>query len=248
MPLVLYEDEGVAVINKPAGISVHPAAHNPSEITLIDFLLRRWPEMRSVGEDPLRPGIVHRLDKEASGVLVVAKTRAAFLFLKKQFQERTVEKTYLVLVIGRMPQQKGEIEKPIFRSRRFGTFTTRIRPGKVSSETFPKKMKLREAATAWKVLKEYRGENSETLTLLSVTPKTGRTHQIRVHLAAIGHPVAGDPLYGGKAARKARPELGRMFLHAFQLRFTLPSGRALLVEADLPPELKRFLETLPRKK
>lgn len=224
---VLYEDDDVAVLNKPAGISVHPAAHAPDEPALTKEILRRWPEVKSIGEDPLRPGIVHRLDKETSGVLVIAKNQEAFGFLKKQFQERKVEKSYLALVTGRMKEKQGEIILPIGRSGKFGKFSTRGMK------------KIREAKTKWRVTEEFRD-----FSLLKVKPETGRTHQIRVHLAAIGHPVVGDALYGGKAGRGYREKLPRMFLHAQSLKLKLPSERVLLVEADLPAGLEEFLKSL----
>lgn len=236
---ILYEDKDVAVLNKPAGISVHPAAHSPNEPALTKEILERWPEVKNVGDDPtLRPGIVHRLDKETSGVLVIAKNQTAFEFLKKQFQEREVEKTYLALVMGKMREKQGEIALPIGRSRKFGKFTTRV--ARMKNEELRIK-KIREAKTKWRIAKEFKD-----FTLLEVKPETGRTHQIRVHLAAIGHPVAGDPLYGGKTNRSYREKLPRMFLHAESLKLKLPSGRVLLAEADLPSDLEEFLKSLAR--
>lgn len=242
---ILYEDADVVFVEKPAGISVHPSANRPEEPALTQELTARWPEMKQVGDlstgrPPtgrqainLRPGIVHRLDKETSGVLVATKNQAAFEFLKKQFQEHRVTKKYWALVAGKMPEKQGKIDLVIGRSRRFGRFTTKAH-----------RAKTRQAATSWKIIKEYRGPEGEPLTLIEVTPETGRTHQIRVHLAAIGHPVIGDNLYGGKASQKYRRELGRHFLHAESLGLTLPSGGTVRVEAALPAELTRFLEKL----
>lgn len=233
-PKILYEDKDILVLDKPAGLATHPAATNPDERTVVGFLLARWPEVKGVGEDPSRPGIVHRLDKETSGVLLIAKTQEAFAFLKRKFMERGVEKTYRALVLGKMPHHKGEVARPIGRGKKFGKFTTKRPRGKV-----------REARTRWNVLGEYRN-NGELFSLLEVRPETGRTHQIRVHLASIGHPVAGDPLYGGEGTRKYRERLRRMFLHAQSLKLTLPSGEILLAEADLPQELEAFLFSLER--
>lgn len=230
---ILYEDSDVVVLNKPAGISVHPAPHAPKEYALTTEILKCWPKVASVGDDPLRPGIVHRLDKETSGILVVAKNQRAFEYLKKQFQEHKVEKTYLALAIGKMPQREGAISLPIGRSRKFGKFTTKT-----------PRTKVREAVTKWRLVREYRGPGGEPLSLLEIKPETGRTHQIRVHLAAIGHPVAGDNLYSGKTARKYRESLGRHFLHAQSLHLRLPAGRAIRIDADLPKELEGFLEKL----
>jgi 23S rRNA pseudouridine1911/1915/1917 synthase len=241
---ILYEDKDIAVIDKPAGISVHPSPAKPEEKTLVDFILKRWPEIRNVGEEPLRPGIVHRLDKETSGVLVIAKNQGVFFHLKKQFQERKVEKTYLALVFGKMPKIEGRVDLSIARSRRFGKFTTKIQRGKISGETFPKQGREREAATWWKVLREYRTSDNDLLTLLEVKPETGRTHQIRVHFSAIGHPVIADPLYGGKKIKSYRKMLKRMFLHAKGIKIRLPRNKIIFVESDLPPDLERFLAGL----
>lgn len=231
---ILYEDRDVAVLNKPAGIAVHPSAHHPQAHTLVAELLRRWPQIQDVGDDPaVRPGIVHRLDKDTSGVLVVAKHPRAFAHLKGEFQSHRVGKTYIALVLGRMPAKEGTIAKPIGRSRAFGKLTTRSPRGTV-----------REAITRWRKLKEYRDARGTIFTLLEVKPETGRTHQIRVHLAAIGHPVIGDALYGGSSAKAYRQALGRQFLHASAIAFELPSGGRLSVEAELPAELRDFLAGL----
>lgn len=237
-PSVLYEDSDVAILSKPAGIATHPSPAKPDEPTLIDWVVRQWPDVKSVGEDPQRPGIVHRLDKETSGVIAIAKTNRAFEFFKKEFQERRVEKTYIALVIGLMPQQEGKIERTIARSTKFGKFTTKRSSQREGSE--------RPAITYWKVIDAYRAKDGTPLSLLEVKPETGRTHQIRVHLAAIGHPVAGDPLYGGDYTRSYRAMLGRMFLHAHALGTTLPSGKKIFAEAELPQELRAFLEIFPR--
>ncbi|MBI1975223.1 MAG: RluA family pseudouridine synthase [Parcubacteria group bacterium] len=268
---ILYEDSDAVVLNKPAGISVHPAQHNPTERTLITEILGRWPEIRGVGDpsassglrpsidsgqETLRPGIVHRLDKETSGVLIVAKNQRAFEFLKKLFQTRQVKKTYLALVVGKMsaslsslelgrsgptdgPTREGEIRFPIGRSKKFGKFAAITASRKAKNES-----KTREAFTKWKLVKEYQGPSGEPLSLLELTPETGRTHQIRVHLAASGHPVVGDNLYGGKAAKKYREALGRHFLHAYSLELVLPSSGRIKIEAELPRELLKFLERI----
>lgn len=237
---VIYEDVDVAVLNKPAGVSVHPAPHAPGELALTTEILARWPETKGVGDlstgsgqENLRPGIVHRLDKETSGALIVAKNQRAFEHLKKQFQSQSVIKTYIALVIGKMQDREGEVRLAIRRSRKFGKFTTRGSKGTV-----------REAVTRWKKINEYKDAGGNALTLLELKPETGRTHQIRVHLAAIGHPVAGDSLYGNKAAKVYRKALGRHFLHAVCLELTLPSGSRIRAEAELPGELKDFLNGL----
>jgi 23S rRNA pseudouridine1911/1915/1917 synthase len=243
MLAVVYEDADIAVLNKPAGIPVHPAPQE-NVTTLADEIIVRWPEIKTVGEPRgrqagvlLRPGIVHRLDKETSGVLVIAKNQRAYELLTRQFSERKVKKTYLALVVGEMPGREGTISLPIGRSRKFGKFTTKVPRGNV-----------REALTFWKKLGEYKDRNGRILTLLEVRPETGRTHQIRVHLAAIGHPVAGDRLYGGKIAHAYRDTLGRHFLHAASLELTLPSGGRMRVEAELPRELQDYLNGLEKKR
>jgi len=235
-PKILYEDNDLAVIAKPAGLASHPSASAPAEKTLVDFLASRWPEIKNVGEDPSRPGIVHRLDKETSGIMVIAKSQKAFLWLKREFQERRTEKTYLGLVVGKLPTKEGKIDFPIGRAKKFGRFTTR-------SQAQRKEGKIRPAITGWKVLKEYH-DGQNPLTLLQIKPETGRTHQVRVHLAAIGHPLVGDWLYGGKLGKEYRRRIGRFFLHAQALKFTSPAGKVLLIESDLPRELALFLEML----
>lgn len=230
---ILYEDADIAVLNKPAGIAVHPSSQNRWEKTLAAEIVARWPETKNVGEDPLRPGIVHRLDKETSGVFLVAKHQRAFEILKAQFQAHRVGKTYIALVVGSMPTAEGTISRPIGRSRKFGKFTTKIPAGKV-----------REAVTRWRKLDEYADAAGNALTLVEIRPETGRTHQIRVHLAAIGHPIVGDALYGGKAAKRYREALGRHFLHASILECELPSGSRIKIETDLPKELAQFLSGL----
>jgi 23S rRNA pseudouridine1911/1915/1917 synthase len=221
---ILYEDSELIVLDKPAGLVVHPAAGHRSG-TLVNALLHHCPALVEAGEKG-RPGIVHRLDKETSGVMVVAKTEAARLSLQKQFQARSVEKTYLALVYGEIREQAGKVEAPIGRHeedrKRMGV---RTRKG-------------REAVTAYRVVERLRG-----FTLLEVLPETGRTHQIRVHLSAIGHPVVGDKLYGGKRERKRfmeKPQ--RQLLHAWKLSFSHPrTGERLAFEASLPDDIRRFI-------
>ncbi len=227
-PEIIYEDRDVAVINKPPGLLVHKTKVS-EEPTLADWLLEKYPEIKDVGDLPagrqvtenIRPGIVHRLDKETSGVMIVARNQAAFDHLKKLFQSRDIKKTYLALVWGKVAQKSGVIEKPL--GIKTGTLkrTTRVEGAGVKM--------IKEAKTAYRV-KKYIGE----YTLLEVEPLTGRTHQIRAHLASIGHPVVGDRLYGRKAAPAG---LTRMFLHAESLELTLPNGSRTKFTADLPPDL-----------
>lgn len=218
---ILYEDADLLVVNKPAGMTVHPAPGHPGH-TLANAVLARYPEVAE-GEDSLRPGIVHRLDKDTSGVLVVAKTRQAQANLATQFKDRTVSKAYTVLVKGSLTPQTGVIDANIGRDP-----YNRQRMAVVS--------KGREARTDYRVIK-YVGNN---YTLLEIKPETGRTHQIRVHLAAIGFPVVGDAVYGVKS-----PHISRQFLHASRLSFDLPSsGKRVEFEAPLPEDLERALREI----
>lgn len=237
----LYEDDAIIVIDKPAGLRVHPARPGEPRIkpkllrgeqgTLVDFLLLRWPHLKDVGDDALRPGIVHRLDADTSGVMVVAKTNEMFEHLKHLFQERRVEKTYLALVHGAMRERSGEINHPIGHGAHTATKRTAKKDrNEVRGE--------REAFTVWRLMRQY-----SDFALIEVSPKTGRTHQIRVHMAAIGHPIAGDPLYGSRKL-VSPPGLTRLFLHASRLAFSLPGGRRLMFESDLPAELESVVKML----
>jgi 23S rRNA pseudouridine1911/1915/1917 synthase len=222
LPLdVLYEDADVIAINKPAGMVVHSGAGQHSG-TLVNAVLHRFEKVSSVGGD-LRPGIVHRLDRFTSGVILVARTDAAHRHLAEQFASREVEKIYTALVHGSVKTDQGRMTTPIARDpvRRI-RMTARLASG-------------RQALTSYQVLKRFEG-----FTLLEVKIGTGRTHQIRVHLASIRHPVVGDKLYGAPAS-----VLGRYFLHARQITFHSPSsGDRITVQAPLPPDLEHYLETL----
>lgn len=225
LPLeILYEDEDVVVVNKAAGVVVHAGAGNHTG-TLVNALLFRFGALSS-GSDPLRPGIVHRLDKETSGVLVVAKTDAAHRSLAEQFENRRVEKTYLALVHGVVAAETGQVDKPIARDPHHRTkMTCRLRNG-------------RSALTWFTVLRRF-----AKFTYLQVGIGTGRTHQIRVHLASLKHPILGDRLYGAPAAAAEALLPNRFFLHAWRLQFQSPStGRTIAVEAPLPAELVAIIE------
>ena len=221
LPLkILYQDEDVVVIDKPAGMVVHAGAGHHSG-TLVNALLHHFGSLSSVNGD-LRPGIVHRLDRETSGVLVVARTDRAHQSLAAQFHDRKVEKIYLALANGRVKTKTGRITAPIARDpTRRTRMTTKLASG-------------RSALTEYEVLEEL-----ESASYLRVRIGTGRTHQIRVHLAKIGHPIVGDRLYG---APPAPAGLSRFFLHAHRLAFHSPgTGRLITVESALPPELTSFL-------
>ncbi len=220
---VRFEDDHVLVVAKPAGLVVHPGAGNATG-TLVNGLLARCPEIAHVGEAH-RPGIVHRLDRDTSGLLVVARTRAAYDGLVAQLRARAIERRYLALVWG-SPSPRGMIDAPIGRS---ATRRTRMAIRDAG----------REARTEFAVVERL---PSPEVSLLECRLETGRTHQIRVHLAAIGHPVVGDATYGG-----ARPSVdpGRPFLHAFLLAFDHPvSGERVRLEDPLPDDLEAVLETL----
>ena len=224
---VLYEDSDLVAIDKPAGMVVHAGAGVHSG-TLVNALLHRFGALSGVG-GALRPGIVHRLDRYTSGVLLVAKNDAAHQALAEQFSRRQVEKTYIALVHGQVKGENGRIDRPITRDPVHRTrMTARLGEG-------------RAAWSEFRVTARYAG-----FTLLEVKIGTGRTHQIRVHLSGLGHPVVGDPLYGAPAKVEGMPPLERYFLHAHRIRFRLPSSREpMTVVSPLAPELEAWLKALP---
>ena len=217
---IIYEDADLLVVDKPAGLTVHPAPGHPDH-TLVNAILAHFPHLADIS-DSLRPGIVHRLDRDTSGVMLVAKNKVAQANLISQFKTRTVVKAYFALVKGHLTSERGIIEAAIGRDPR-----NRKRMAVVTEG--------REARTEYRVIK-YLGNYS----LLEVILETGRTHQIRVHLAAIGYPVAGDPVYGVKS-----PHLSRQFLHACRLGFKLPStGEYVEFTSELPPDLAKALKDI----
>ena len=232
---VVCDAKEFAVVEKPAGLVTHPSATHKSG-TLVNGLLARWPEMAGVGESALRPGIVHRLDKETSGLMVVAKTQPMYLWLKKQFHDRKVEKKYIALVFGKMSRKEGEISVPIARHK-----TKQITVPGVNKEFSGNAYKSRKASTGFKVLGFY-----DDFTLVEASPKTGRMHQIRVHFKHIGHPLVGDKTYASRRVLSALP-MERHFLHAGYLAFSLPSGEKAEFSSDLPADLKEILNGLEKK-
>ncbi|MCK6462746.1 MAG: RluA family pseudouridine synthase [Candidatus Pacebacteria bacterium] len=240
---IIYQDNDVIAVNKPAGTVVHKAESLPAgrqvhkgeeQNFLTDWLVEKFPEIKRVGDKPeLRPGIVHRLDKDTSGVLVVAKNQKAFEYLKSLFQNKKIIKKYLALVEGNLKKDKGIIDLPIGRSK--SDFRKKLASEEARGE-------LREAITEYKVLEKF-----PDYTLVEAYPKTGRTHQIRVHFKAVGHPVACDSLYGGRKS-KCPEGLNRHFLHANFLELNLPSGARIKLEADLPPDLENALAILRQNK
>lgn len=222
---LIYKDNSILVINKPSGMVVHPGPGNPSH-TLANALIHHFHEVQTIGPEN-RPGIVHRLDKETSGVLVAARNQKAYYFLKRQFKQRKVEKNYLGLVWGRISEPEGELTWPIGRHVR-----DRAR---MSVKT----AKPRRAHTFYWVKERF-----DHFTLLVIKPVTGRTHQIRVHFATAGHPLAGDRRYGKKKDTSRAP---RLFLHASALAFAHPeTGTRMDFTAPLPADLKKFLDSLSR--
>lgn len=219
---IIYEDNDLLVIDKPAGLTVHPAPGHPSH-TLVNAILSHFPHLADIS-DSLRPGIVHRLDKDTSGVMLVAKNSMAQADLINQFKARSVVKAYLALVKGHLTPENGVIEAPIGRDPRNRKRMAVVAEGKGG-----------EARTEYRVIK-YVGD----YTLLEIMPETGRTHQIRVHLSAIGYPVVADSVYGAKSAY-----LSRQFLHASRLGFKLPStGEYVEFTSDLPSDLEQALKDL----
>ena len=221
---VVYEDEHLLAVDKPAGMVVHPASGHASG-TLVNALLAYCPQVAETGELE-RAGIVHRLDKDTSGLILVAKDPETQRGLQRQFKRRQVRKTYLALVEGQVQPREGLIEVPVGRDKRARKQMAATRTG-------------RPAVTQYRVREVFRDH-----TLLEVRPHTGRTHQIRVHMAWMGYPLVGDKVYG----RRRQPLLPqRHFLHAFELCFEHPtSGQAMTLTAPLPPELEHVLERLRR--
>jgi len=244
---IIFEDESLLIVNKPAGITVNRAETTKHETTVQDWAEKYLsitykvsrikygdPEWRPEEEFNQRGGIVHRLDKETSGVLIIAKTPDTFVNLQTQFRERTVKKTYIALAHGSISPKEGEISVPVGRlpwnRNRFG-----VLPGG------------RESKTLYTVLSYYKhADNKDSLTLVELYPQSGRTHQIRVHLKYINHPIFSDFLYAGrKTARSDRRFLPRVFLHAAKINFLHPvTGERVTFEAPLSKELTAFLQTL----
>lgn len=245
IPAILYEDKNLLIVNKPAGLVVHSDGKT-DEPTLCDWIISKYPKIKGIGEPSRtpegvlvdRPGIVHRLDRETSGVLVIAKTQPAFEFLKKAFQGRDVKKTYNAFVWGIVKDDKGTIDRPIGRSK------TDFR--KWSAERFARG-ELRPAITDYKVLARKdlgkmfgkEGNIPGSVSIIEAYPKTGRTHQIRVHFKAINHPVVADNLYAPN-----HPQIlgfKRLALHARYISFTGPDGKHIEAEAPLPKDFKNAL-------
>jgi 23S rRNA pseudouridine1911/1915/1917 synthase len=236
LPLtILFEDRDLLVVNKPPGLVVHPGAGHRAG-TLLNALVHHCPDLRDIGEVS-RPGLVHRLDKDTSGLMVVAKTSLAHASLVAQFQAHAITKRYQALVWGRLPEVEGEIDKEVGRHPTARQkMSVHARRGK-------------RALTFWRVIQEFPGP----LTLVELTPQTGRTHQLRVHLASEGHPVLGDPAYGGGVSRLAghpkllglKPLVQRQLLHAWRLGVTHPrTGETMTWKTPLPEDFQAVVDFL----
>lgn len=231
---ILYEDRDMLAIDKPAGIAVHSDGKTKGK-TIADWILKNYPKMENVGEPSMyqgkvikRPGIVHRLDKDTSGVLVLAKNQKTYEFLKNQFKEREVKKVYHTVVSGFMREDRGVINKPIGRSP--NDFRKRLAGRGARGE-------LREAVTEYRVLKRFE-EKSVKFTYLEVRPKTGRTHQIRVHMKFLNHPVVCDELYN--PGKPAPVGFTRLALHSKSIELKNLKGETLKIEAPLPKEFEKL--------
>jgi 23S rRNA pseudouridine1911/1915/1917 synthase len=227
---IVYEDNDIVAVNKPAGLSVH-ADGRTDRVTLVDWILNNYPSLEKVGEmqaGVLRPGIVHRLDRETSGVLVIAKTQESFLHLKQQFKDRKVIKTYHAFVNGVLKEEKGVVDRRIGKSAK--DFRLRSAGRGARGE-------LREAQTNWRLLKQ-----GEKYAYLEISPKTGRTHQIRVHMKAINHPLVCDTLYASKL--DCALGFSRLALHALTLSLVSQDGSKVTFEAPLPEDFVRAEKAL----
>ena len=225
-PKVIYEDKNFLAVDKPPGLLVHPTVSS-KEPTLVDWLKRRYPEITKVGDDPkTRPGIVHRLDRDTSGIILIARSQKYFEYLKSLFQSRAIKKTYRALVYGKLTPKKGIIKKDI-----------RVKSGTTKRTVF-KGRGERAAVTEYKVLRYF-----DNFSWIEVTPLTGRTHQIRVHLASIGCPVMGDKLYGPKKPKTTLAGVGRQLLHAYSLEFSPAPGKRLKLAASVPEDIKTILRS-----
>lgn len=250
---ILFQNNNLLIINKPSGLVVH-ADGKTQEPTLVDWLLEHYPEIEGVGEDMLvkdkegnevtikRPGIVHRIDRDTSGCLVVAKTQASFNHLKQLFKDRSIHKIYRALVYGSVKEDQGIIDAPIgkskkdFRMKQAGDYARGA---------------LRDAVTKYQVLERYEDQHDidkqkQTVkySLLELSPQTGRTHQIRVHLKHINYPIVSDPLYAGK--RKPALGMERTALHAYGISFDDVDGEHIEVHCDLPEDILNAMQSLSK--
>lgn len=234
---ILYEDDDILAIDKPAGIAVHNDAEGNQDYTIADWVLDNYPKMKGVGEETPsedeeggieRSGIIHRLDKDTSGVLLLAKNQQAYKFLKKQFQDKTIKKVYQAIIYGNLKNDTGIIDRPIGRSK------VEFRSKAVGPST---RGELKTAITYYKVLERF-----PKYSLLELRPRTGRTHQLRVHLKSMSHPIVCDSVYA--KGQLCLPGLKRHALHAVSIEFKLPNGKDIKVESQLPADFKKALNGL----
>jgi 23S rRNA pseudouridine1911/1915/1917 synthase len=234
---ILYEDDDVLAIDKPAGIAVHDDSEGNQNYTIADWAAENYPKMKGVGEpapeDELedvvdRSGIVHRLDKDTSGVLLLAKNTRAYRYLKKQFKEKTIKKVYQALIYGELKNDVGIIDRPIGRNK--DEFRSKATGSLARGE-------MRDAVTYYKVINRFKNYS-----LLELRPRTGRTHQLRVHLKSVSHPIVCDSVYA--KGQPCLPGLKRQALHATSIEFQLPSGKDIRVESPLPADFKKALVNL----
>jgi 23S rRNA pseudouridine1911/1915/1917 synthase len=234
---ILYKSRDIIAINKPAGLVVHSDGRT-EEKTLVDWIVEHYPDAADVGEPIVqtsgeaihRPGIVHRLDRDTSGVMIVALTQEGFNHLKRQFQDRSINKKYHAFVYGLLKENDGVIDRPISRSRKDFRLWSALRGGRGEA---------RSAVTHYKVLNRL---EEEEVTLIEALPKTGRTHQIRVHFKAINHPIVGDPLYAPK--REFQLGFERLALHAREITFEDMENREITIEAPYPPDFEVALSKI----
>lgn len=245
---IIFENDDYLIINKPAGLVVHGGLGVKEEFILTDWIKNKYPQIIDVGDDPLRPGIVHRLDKEVSGLMLIAKNQKSFNYFKKQFVSRKVHKEYIALTHGKISKDEDVIDFLIRRARdgykmaaipsSSKTIHEKNKPSNRDLGILRAQEESKEAITEFSVLKRF-----INYTLLKVKIKTGRTHQIRVHLFAYGHPLLGDPLYYTKKTKvkNEKISLGRIFLTATALSFKDLEGEKQKFTIDLPQELQDFL-------
>jgi 23S rRNA pseudouridine1911/1915/1917 synthase len=228
---ILYQDKDIIIVDKPAGLAVHGGI-GIKEKTLVGYLLEKFPEIKNVGDDPeLRPGIVHRLDKDTSGVMIIARNQQSFEYLKSLFKDRKIEKKYIAVVFGTLKNKEGKIEGEMGRSKSDFRKQSLVR-GKISVRH------ERYSLTFYKIIKEAKGYS-----LLEVRPQTGRMHQIRVHFQAIGHPIVGDKKYTFKKYKKIN--FPRMFLHAKEISFINLKGKKVQYIAPMPREFSELFLISP---
>ncbi len=228
IPKIIYEDKNLLAVNKPAGVLTHPTSQNKDseDLSLMGWAVKKYPELKKVGEDTeLRAGIVHRLDKDTSGIILIPKNQKYFEYLKDLFQKRKVLKTYIAVVHGAPKNKEGIVNLPI--GIRSGSIRRTTRGGKM-----PK-----EAETHYELIKA-KAKSGKIYSSLKISPKTGRTHQIRVHLKALGLPICGDEIYGLKRG----DDFKRLMLHASQVEFPLNSKKKLKIKSALPKEFAVYIK------